>query len=128
MAKGTKTPQPEKVEDTAKGEVETSVEGEVNQEQPVKEERAPKEAKAKQLKEKTPEPELFPEEKLLVLKLGSVDVPVVEDGKGFFKNVTQAAWNLDYQRALFAYWEDVARENAGFSVAAKKAKLFMPSE
>lgn len=71
------------------------------------------------------QPSLFPEEKLYHLKLGSVDVPVVEDGKGTWKNVTQRDWNLEYQRALFDYWKEQAAENSGFSIEAKKAKLFV---
>lgn len=69
--------------------------------------------------------ELFPEEQLHVLKLGSVDVPVIEDGKGFWKNVTQKDWSLEHQRALFDYWKEQAAENSGFSIEAKKAKLFL---
>lgn len=81
-----------------------------------------------EVKEETVEvvqPELFPEEQLRVLKLGSVDVPVVEDGKGTWKNITQKDWNLDHQRALLDYWKEQAAENSGFSIEAKKAKLFL---
>lgn len=75
--------------------------------------------------EATAEESVFTLEKLEVLRLGSVDVPVIEDGKGFFKTITQKDWNLTYQKALLAYWEDRAKENPGFNVESKKAKLFM---
>lgn len=70
-------------------------------------------------------PSLFPVEKLYSLKLGSVDVPVVEDGRGTWKNVTQRDWNLDYQRDLMDSWKEQAADNPGFSIEAKKAKLFI---
>ncbi len=64
-------------------------------------------------------------EKLEVLKLGSVDVPVVEDGRGTWKNVTQKEWNHEHQRSLYTYWTEQKAENAGFSIEAKRAKLFL---
>lgn len=73
---------------------------------------------------KNQETELVSGEVLHRLKLGSVDVPVIEDGRGTWKNITQKDWNLEHQRALLAYWEDQAKEN-DFSVEAKKAKLFL---
>jgi len=70
----------------------------------------------------------FPNDKLLFLKLGSVDVPVVEEGRGFFKNVSQKDWNMKYQTALFDYWKEVAADHPGFNIEAKKAKLFISGE
>lgn len=72
------------------------------------------------------QPGLFPEEEILyTLKLGSVDVPVVEDGKGFFKNITQANWNLDHQRSLLRYWREQKEAHNGFDIEAKMRKLFI---
>lgn len=72
-------------------------------------------------------------EKLLVLKLGSIQVPYVEDGKGGWKTVNQRDWNLKDQAALFDYWRNLLfdgldDEKKAAAIAAKKAKLFMDSE
>lgn len=87
-------------------------------------EEQPKEKKSKQLELK---------EKLLVLRLGSIQVPYVEDGKGGWKTVNQRDWNLKDQAALFDYWRNLLfdgldDDKKSKALEAKKAKLFMDSE
>ena len=70
-------------------------------------------------------------EKLLTLRLGSVQVPYVEDGKGGWKTVNQRDWNLKDQASLFDYWrkllfDGLDEEKKQKAIEAKKAKLFMP--
>ena len=72
-------------------------------------------------------------EKLLTLKLGSIQVPYIDDGKGKWKTVTQGQWNLKDQAAIFDYWRNVLfsemdEEKKEKALIAKKEKLFMPVE
>lgn len=74
--------------------------------------------------------QLIIEEELYNLKLGSIQVPYVEDGKGGWKTVTQGQWNLKDQAALLAYWRNILfdgldDEKKEKAIEAKKAKLFM---
>ncbi len=71
---------------------------------------------------------LFPAEVLYSLKLGSVKVPVIEEGKGTWREITQGQWNLKYQRLLIGYWEDEKKENPKFDIEAKMQKLFILPE
>lgn len=71
------------------------------------------------------------EEKLFTLRLGSVQVPYIEDGKGGWKTVNQRDWNLKDQAALFDYWRNLLFEGWDEdkklkAIEAKKEKLFMP--
>lgn len=71
------------------------------------------------------------EEKLLMLKLGSVQVPYIDEGQGKWKTVNQGNWNLKDQAALFDYWRnylfgELDDEKKVKALEAKKAKLFMP--
>lgn len=63
-----------------------------------------------------------------MLKLGSVDVPVVKEGKGSWQTITQQHWNLEHQESLLAYWAMQKRENPKFNIDAKKEKLFVMPE
>jgi len=77
--------------------------------------------------------QLVIEEKLLILKLGSIQVPYIEDGKGGWKTVNQRDWNLKDQAALFDYWrkllfDGLDDEKKDKAIEAKKAKLFMVEE
>lgn len=71
------------------------------------------------------------EETLFTLRLGSVQVPYIEDGKGGWKTVNQRDWNLKDQSALFDYWRNLLFDGLDDdkkqkAIEAKKAKLFMP--
>jgi hypothetical protein len=65
------------------------------------------------------------EDQLFTLRLGSIDVPVVKDGRGTFITKRQDQWTLKDQRALLAYWAVMKEENPKFDIEAKKAKLFI---
>jgi len=72
-------------------------------------------------------------EQLLTLKLGSIQVPYIDEGQGKWKTVNQANWNLKDQAAIFDYWRNVLfsemdEEKKEKSLIAKKEKLFMPVE
>jgi len=60
-------------------------------------------------------------EKLYTLKLGSIQVPYVEEGQGKWKTVTQAQWDLKNQAAIFDYWRNVLFSEVNDD--DKKAKL-----
>lgn len=71
------------------------------------------------------------EETLLTLKLGSIQVPYIDEGQGKWKTVNQASWNLNDQAALFDYWRNILfheldEEEKVKAIQAKKEKLFMP--
>ena len=88
---------------------------------------------AKHPKNQNPSEQLVIEEKLLVLKLGSIQVPYVEDGKGGWKTVNQRDWNVKDQAALFDYWRNLLFDGLDddkklMAIEAKKAKLFMAEE
>ncbi len=68
---------------------------------------------------------LFPAEVLYSLKLGSVKVPVIEEGKGTWREISQGNWDLKHQRLLIGYWQDQKKENPTFSIEAKMQKLFI---
>lgn len=68
-------------------------------------------------------------EKLYRLKLGSIQVPYVEDGQGKWKTVTQGQWNLQDQAAIFAYWRNLLfdgfdDDKKEIALKAKIDKLF----
>jgi hypothetical protein len=72
-------------------------------------------------------------EELLTLKLGTIQVPYIDDGQGKWKTVTQANWNLKDQAAIFEYWRKVLfseldEEKKAKAIQGKKDKLFMPVE
>lgn len=71
---------------------------------------------------------LFVPEPLYVLKLGVIDVPYVEEGKGGWRKVTQAQWNREHQNAIMKYWEQQKVEHPKFDIQAKMNKLFVMSE
>jgi len=86
---------------------------------------------AKQPKNQNPSDQLEIKEKLLVLKLGSIQVPYVEDGKGGWKTVNQRDWNLKDQASLFDYWRNLLFDGLDddkkeLAIKAKMDKLFMP--
>jgi hypothetical protein len=86
---------------------------------------------AKQPKNQNPSDQLEITEKLLVLKLGSVQVPYVEEGKGGWKTVNQRDWNLKDQASLFDYWRNLLFDGLDdnkkeLAIKAKMDKLFMP--
>ena len=69
-------------------------------------------------------------EKLFTLRLGEIQVPYVEDGKGGWKTVRQDKWNLKDQTALFDYWRNLLfdgldDEKKAKAIEAKKDKLFI---
>lgn len=81
-------------------------------------------------KKKSEEQEsLFVPEPLYVLKLGVIDVPFVEEGKGGWRKVTQGQWDRPQQNAIMKYWEEQKAEHPKFDILAKMKKLFiMPEE
>ncbi len=86
---------------------------------------------ARPAKNLNPENQIAIEEILFRLKLGSILVPYVEDGKGGWKTVNQRDWNLKDQAALFDYWRNLLFDGLDEdkklkAIEAKKAKLFMP--
>ncbi len=84
-------------------------------------------------KSKKDESQTVLEEKLLTLRLGTIQVPYVEEGQGKWKTVNQANWNLDDQAAIFDYWRKVLfseldEEKKEKAIQAKREKLFLPEK
>ena len=89
---------------------------------------APSKSKNKKVSSSSPSKAigLFDAEDVLFnLKLGSIDVPVVKEGKGQFVKVSQGQWTMEHQRAILDYWAEQKKENPKFDINAKKAKLFV---
>ncbi len=89
-------------------------------------------AKPKKLENQNENLQQLPiEEKLFTLRIGSIQVPYIEDGRGGWKTVNQRDWNLKDQAALFDYWRNLLFDGLDDdkklkAIEAKKAKLFMP--
>jgi len=69
-------------------------------------------------------------EELFPLRLGSIQVPYIEEGQGKWKTVSQDKWNLKDQAAIFDYWRNVLfseldEEKKAKALQAKKEKLFI---